>query len=65
MKKKTKEATPVRAYNGRHRPEYIREVIQFARLHSNAEAIRHFEVAASTFYGWLRKPEFQAKKGKK
>lgn len=46
MKKKTQ--------NGRWTEAYIAEVLAYAKKYYNAEAIRKFNVPASTFYGWLR-----------
>lgn len=46
MKKKMK--------NGRWPEAFIAEVLAYAKKHYNAEAIRKFNVPASTFYGWLQ-----------
>ncbi len=52
--KKIKDLTPVRKENGRYQLPYVKEVLEYAKEHSNAAAMRHFEVAHSTFYTWLR-----------
>jgi hypothetical protein len=48
--------------NGRWHSAFIRVVIDYARKHSShAAAIKKYNVPASTYYGWLRRPEFRKK----
>ncbi len=49
-----KTKSPVRTENGRYIAVYVEQVLEYAKEHSNAEAMRQFEVAHSTFYTWLR-----------
>lgn len=55
MKKKVKDTTPVRSENGYYLPVFVDQVLEYAKDHSDAEAMRQFKVAHSTFYGWKRR----------
>lgn len=54
MPRKTQKRKTHKKENGHWEDSFVLEVIEYAREHCNAAAIRKYKVPHTTFYGWMR-----------